>query len=109
MNNRMQTAVCALVLGLLTVGFLTLRFAYSQGDFQEMIRRSEELQRLERVMLRREQAMRQATQAYIAQRCTLAETMERWRELEQELGQGWPPYQDILLQHLSPLSDEQRH
>jgi hypothetical protein len=51
MNNLMRTAVCALVLGLLTLGFFTLRSAYSPGDFQEMIRRGEEIQRLERAWL----------------------------------------------------------
>jgi hypothetical protein len=104
----MQTAACALLLGLLTVGFLSLRFAYSPGDFQEMIRRNEELRRLHQAMLHRRQLMQQAAQAYIAQRCTLAETMQRWQESEQELGQEWPVYRDIL--RLPPqLSGEERY
>jgi hypothetical protein len=105
----MHKAVCALVLGLLTLGCFTLRFAGSPGDFSEMLHRSEEIERLQQATLRREQAMRQAAQAYIAQRCTLAQTMQRWRQLEQELGQEWPLYQDILRRHLTPIADEERH
>jgi hypothetical protein len=109
MNNLMRTAVCALVLGLLALGFFTIRCTYSPGDLQEMIRRSEEIHRLERAMLRRHQAMRQAAQACIAQRCTLAETIQRWQELEQEMGQELPFYSVILRQHPIPTSDEERH
>jgi hypothetical protein len=109
MNHLMHTAVCALVLGLLTLGCFTLRYAYSPGDFQEIIRRTEENERLEQAMLRRQQAARQAAQAYIAQRCTLAQTMQRWQQLEQQLGQEWPVYRDILWQQLPPMPDEERH
>jgi hypothetical protein len=109
MNNLMRTTVSILVLGLLTLGVFTLRFACSGGDWQEVIRRSEELQRLDEATLRRQQAMRHATQAYIDQRYTLAQTMQRWHELEQELGQEWPVYSNILRQKLTSLSDEERH
>jgi hypothetical protein len=108
MNNRLQTADFALVLGLLTLGFLTLRFVHSPGDFQEMIRRSDELQRLHQATLRREQIMQQTVQASIAHRCTLAETIQRWQEAEQELGQEWPVDSDILRQP-HPLSDLERY
>jgi hypothetical protein len=108
MNNLMRTAVCALVLGLLTLGVFTLRFAYSPGDWQEINRRSEEIQRLEQAALRREEAMRQAARSYIAQRCTLAQTMQRWQELEQEFSQEWPVFRDIL-RRPHPMSDEERY
>jgi heme/copper-type cytochrome/quinol oxidase subunit 1 len=107
MNHWMHTAVCALVLGLLALGCFALRYTYSPGDLQDMIRRSEENERLEQVTLRRQQAERQAAQAYIAQRCTLAQTMQRWQQLEQQLGQEWPLFRDVLEQHA--MSDEQRY
>ncbi len=109
MNHLMHTAVCALVVGLLTLGCFTFHYAYSPGELQEIIHRSEEMQRVQQATLRHVEAMRQAAQAYIAQRCTLAQAMQRWQELEQELGQEWPLYRDILRLHLVPVSDEERH
>jgi hypothetical protein len=107
MNRLMHTAICALVLGLLTLGYFTLRYVYSPGDFLEMIRRTEEIDRLKQTNLHHLEALRQAAQAYIARRCTLAQTLQRWKELEQELGQEWPFYRDILRQ-LPALSDDER-
>ena len=108
MNHLMHTAVCALVVGLLTLGCFTLRYAFSPGDVQELIRRSEQNQRLEQASLRRQEGKRRAAQAYIAQRCTLAQTMQRWQESEQGFGQEWPVFRDILQQPL-PWSDEERY
>jgi hypothetical protein len=73
------------------------------------VRRSEEMQHVQQATLRHEDGMRQVAQAYIAQRCTLTQAMQRWQELEQELGQEWPLHRDILRQKLVPLPDEQRH
>lgn len=108
MNNLMRTGVCILVPGLLTAGVFTLSFACSPGDWLEIIRRSEELDRVERATLRCEEAKWHLAQAYIAQRCTLAQAMQRWQQLEQELGKEWPVYSDIL-RHPLQMSDEERH
>jgi hypothetical protein len=81
-------------------------------DFRQIVqevRRTEEMQHVQQATLRHEEGMRQVAQAYIAQRCTLAQAMKRWQELEQELGKEWPLQRDLLRQHLVSISDEERH
>jgi hypothetical protein len=110
MNALLRTTAVALVVALLTLGVFGPRFACSPGDYQTLlqeIRRHEELQELEQTTSRREEAIRQATHDYIAQRCTLAETMQRVRELEREVDQEWPYLSSA--RKMSPLSDEERH
>jgi hypothetical protein len=101
MNAPIRTAVVA---GLLTLGVFTLRFACSPADSQET-RRGEELQKLQRATLRREQARRQAVQEWMAQRRSLAETMQRFQELDHD----WPDYSEARLREKLPESDVERH
>jgi len=103
MNAQFRTAVVAFVVGLLTLGVFGLRLAWSPSDLQRESRRVEELQRLRRAMDRRTEARQQAAQEWIAQRCTLAETMQRFQELDGE----WPDY--ITLRRKWWPSDDERH
>jgi hypothetical protein len=109
MNAPIRTAVVALVVGLLTLGVFGLRFACSPGDYERFLqesRRQEELRDLKQAISRREEAIRQATHDYIAERCTLAESIQRLRQLEQE----WLPSADHnLVRETSGMSDEKRH
>jgi hypothetical protein len=87
MNALLRTIVVALVVGLLTLGVFGLRLTCFSGELPES-RHSEEFQRLKQATDRRMEARQQAVQEYIAQRCILAETMRRFRELDRE----WPDY-----------------
>jgi hypothetical protein len=101
----------AFVGGLLTLGILGLRFAYSPGDFQKLFqaaRRHEEIKESLRTTGRHSKAIRQAAHEYIVQRCTLSETMQRLQELELQYGQEWPAFGTYLRQP-GPCSDEERH
>jgi hypothetical protein len=87
MNAPIRTVVVALVMGLLTLGVFGLRLACFSGEFPES-HDSEKFQRLKQATDRRMEARQQAVREYIAQRCTLAETMRRFQELDHE----WPDY-----------------
>jgi septal ring factor EnvC (AmiA/AmiB activator) len=102
MNALLRTAVVALAVGLLTLGVFGLRFAWSPSDILREIRRGEEIQGLRRITDRRTEARQKAVQEYIAQRRTLAETMQRFQESDHE----WP-YYDAVLWKCS--SDDEKH
>lgn len=92
MNPLLRTTVIALVVVLLALGVFGFRLACSPSDFQELVqesRRKEALRERERAVLRRRQLYGQAVQDWIAQRCTLAETMQRLQEGDRELKQEW--------------------
>lgn len=112
MNAVLRPAIVVVVIAPLAVCFFCLRSCRDSTGFRlimQEVHRSEEMQRVQQATLRHEDGMRQVAQAYIAQRCTLAQAMQRWQELEQELGQNWPVYQNILRKPLTPISDEERH
>lgn len=106
-----RISAVVLVVSLLTLGAVGLRIAFAPEDCQILLeesRRYEKLQQLQRATLRHGEALQHAAQEYIAQRCTLAEAMQRVQELEQELGREWPAYAPILRQP-QPLPDDGRH
>jgi hypothetical protein len=112
MNAVLRPAIVVVVIAPLAVCLFCLRSCRDSTDFRPIlqeVRRSEEMQHVQQATLRREYGMRQVAQACIPQRCTLAQAMQRWQELEKELGQEWPLHRDILRQKLAPLPDEQRH
>jgi hypothetical protein len=103
MNALLRTAVVGFVVGLLTVAVVTLRWTYSASDAQEQ-RRVEELDRLREATLHREEARRQAVQEWIAQRRSLAETMQRFQDLDHD----WPDYHAAWLREKLPESEAER-
>ncbi len=110
MNAAMRmTFYTTLAVGLPALSVFAIRSALSPGCFEEMIHRGEEIQRLEQLTLRHQKGIRQAVREYIAQRGTLAETMQRLKEREQELAQEWPAYSIHLKQQPQPVSDEMRY
>ncbi len=98
MNALSRTAVVALALILMTLGVFTLRVLYSQSDSPEN-RRGEQLQKLERATRSHLEARRQAVHEWIAQRRTLAETLQRFQE--------WPDY-SAMARKQWPVSDQER-
>jgi hypothetical protein len=103
-----MTAV-ALVVVLLALGVFGFRLTCSPSDYQELVqasRRREDLRELERAILRRHQPQVQAVQAWIAQRCTLAETMQQLQEGDREWQQEWPAY---TIKEKGWASDEDRY
>jgi hypothetical protein len=109
MNPLLRTTAVALVVVLLALGVFGLRLACSPSDYQELVqasRRREDLRERERASLRRRQLHEQAVQAWIAQRCTLAETMQRLQEGDREVAQEWPAY---TIKEKGWTSDEDRH
>jgi hypothetical protein len=99
MNAVLRPAIVVVVMFPLAVCLFCLRSCLDSMDFRPImqeVRRTEEMQHVQQATLRHEDGMRQVAQAYIAQRCTLAQAMRRWQELEQELGQEWPLHRDIL-------------
>jgi Flp pilus assembly protein TadB len=104
MNALIRTTVVALVVGLLTLSVFALRMLYPPNEAQED-RRGEELQRLQRATLHRQEARRQAVQEWIARHRSLAETMERFQELDHD----WPDYSEARLREKLPESDVERH
>jgi hypothetical protein len=97
-----------LVVGLLALCLVTLRDACSQRDWLREIRRQEEIQRLQQVTQRHQEGQYQAVQEWMTQHCTLAETMQRLQELEEERDRDWPGYTSTVWEH-AQLSDQERH
>lgn len=104
MNAPIRTALVATIVGLLAVCVFGLRFGCSPSAFQKEIRRGENLERLKQATFRRVEARRQAVQEWIAQRYSLAETMQRFQEWERE----WPDYSAIV-RKTQTESDEKRY
>ncbi|HEY7423474.1 MAG TPA: hypothetical protein VH682_04460 [Gemmataceae bacterium] len=102
MNALLRTVVVVLVVGLLTLGVFGLRLACFPGEFPES-QDNEKFQRLKQATERRMEARQQAVQEYIAGRCTLAETMRRFQELDHE----WPDF--VTSNRKWWPSDEERH
>jgi hypothetical protein len=102
MNALLRTVVVALIVGLLTLGVFGLRLACFSWEFPES-HDNEELQRLKQATDRRIEARQRAAQEYVARRCTLAETMRRFQELDHE----WPDY--VTPNRKWWPSDEERH
>ena len=102
MNAPLRTIVVALVVGLLTLGVFGLRLLCFSWEFPES-HHNEKFLRLKQATDRRMEARQRAAQEYVAQRCTLAETMRRFQELDHE----WPDY--VTPNRGSWPSDEKRH
>jgi hypothetical protein len=106
-----MTAV-ALVVALLALGVFGLRLACSPSDYRELVqasRRREDLRERERASLRLRQLHKQAVQEWIAQRCTLAETMQRLQEGDRELEQIWPAFYTIKQKKWASEEDRYYH
>ena len=108
MNPLLRTLVVAFGVVLLALGVFGFHLACSPSDYQELVRasrRKEDLRERERASLRLRQLHKQAVQEWIAQRCTLAETMQRLPEGDRELEQKWPAY---TIKEKGWASDEDR-
>jgi hypothetical protein len=104
MNAPLRRAVLVLALAPLAVVAPRLPFAHHLLDPGEA-RRDEELQRLRRATLDRQEARRQVVQEVIARRLSLGEALAQFRELERE----WPDYATPLAKVPGPRSEEERH
>lgn len=71
------------------VGF-SLLYGCDSRAWLTAIHHGEELDQLHEFVLNREKSQRQAVQEWIVQRRTLAETMQRFQELDQESDEIWP-------------------
>jgi probable HAF family extracellular repeat protein len=113
MNALLRPAVAALVLAPLAVCAFSLRFASDPAGLAGLrhllreARRDDDLRRLERATLRREEARRQVVQELLAGRCGLGEALGRFRELDRE----WPDCATPLPKALTGAwaSEEERH
>jgi hypothetical protein len=90
MNPLIRTATIAIVVSVLAVCVVSLRFACPPVDLSA-IRRNEELEQLREATFRRLEARRRVVREVIDRRCTLAEAVERFEELDQE----WPDYREV--------------
>jgi len=112
MNPLLRTTVVVLVVVLLALGVFGFHLACSPSDYQELVqasRRKEDLRERERASLRLRQLHKQAVQEWIAQRCTLAETMQRLPEGDRELEQKWPAYYTIKQKEWASEEDRYYH
>ena len=94
MNPLIRTATIAIVVSVLAVCVVSLRFACTPADLSAIrsaIRRNEELEHLREATFRRLEARRRVVREVIDRRCTLAEALERFEELDQE----WPDYREV--------------
>jgi hypothetical protein len=113
MSALLRPAVAALVLAPLAVCALSLRLAADPAGLAGLrhllreARRDEDLRRLGRATLRREEARRQVVQELLAGRCGLGEALGRFRELDRE----WPDCATPLPKVLTGAwaSEEERH
>jgi hypothetical protein len=108
MNTVMKIFGIVFVVVLLALYLVSIRDACSQRDWLRESRRTEEIQRLRQVTRRYQEGQYQAVEEWISQRCTLAETMQRLKELEQERDREWPGYTSTVWVH-TQLSDQERH
>ena len=108
MTALIRPAVLVIFVGLLSLGVLALRLAYSPNDDPES-RLSQEVQRLRDATSCREEARQEAVREYLAQRITLAETIQQFQEWDHE----WPDYSSIAQRAVAEKamweSDEERH
>jgi hypothetical protein len=88
MNALIRSAIIAGVAGLPALGVLGLHLNCSPMDFWKTGQEAEELQQLERATFRRSESRQDAVRQWIARRCTLAEVLTRFAELDRE----WPDY-----------------
>jgi hypothetical protein len=114
MNAPIRMAFIALAGGLATLGVFGLRFAYSPGDYQKFVQindRREDLLRKWEAYRGRLESRKQAVREWIAQRRTLAETVQRFQELDREWGDTsaigrpmWPgTEEEIRYQHIRSI------
>jgi hypothetical protein len=107
----LRTSALGFILGLLAVGVFGLRCAcLPSEEMREMmktIHRAEEVTRLNQAAQRRLEGKHQAVQAWMSQRCTWEETMQRMQELDEEMEEAWPGY-TRMIGRITPLSAEQR-
>ena len=85
MNAMMRPVILGCFMGLLAVGVFGLRFACTPIDFREDLR-SAELDKMRRANRDRRQARDHVVRALIAARCTLAEAIAQFLELDRQ----WP-------------------
>jgi hypothetical protein len=81
MNTMMRPLIIGCFLGLLAVSVFSLRFACPAPDFEEEIREAR-LVGMRRETLIRLEARDQVVRDLIAQRCTLAEALEKFLKLD---------------------------
>jgi hypothetical protein len=108
MTTLLRIFGVAIIVFLLTVEVFILRYVCDFRGMQTVIHQAEELEQLHEAVLHLEQSQHQAVQEWIAQRCTLAQTMQRFQELEQEMDQTSPAY-TRKMRKISKLPDEERH
>jgi hypothetical protein len=100
MNAMMRPVIIGCFMGLLALCVFGLRFSCTAPDFQEQIR-SAKLAEMRRANLDRLEARDQVVRALIAQRCTVAEAIEQFLELDRQ----WP---DVISKVLAYQSQEER-
>jgi hypothetical protein len=108
MHVLLRITGIVIVIGLLTIGIFGIRYACYPRDLLSVIHRAEEVEQLHQAMLRRQESQNQAAQEWMTQRCTWEETMQRLRELDQEMDQAWPGYSRMVGES-TKLSAEERH
>jgi hypothetical protein len=100
MNAMMRLVIVGGFMGLLAVGVFSLRFACTPADLREDIR-STQLAEMRRASDARLEARDQVVRDLIAQRCTLAEAIEQFLELDRQ----WP---DLISKVPAGRSHEER-
>ncbi|HEY7154534.1 MAG TPA: hypothetical protein VH575_11290 [Gemmataceae bacterium] len=75
----------------------SLRFACNPADWSAIIQRREELDQLREASLRRIEVKLRVVREVIDGRLTLAEAIEEFRELDQELEREWPYNREVIL------------
>jgi hypothetical protein len=100
MSAAMRPVIFGCSIGLLGVGVFSLRFACTAPDFREDIRGAK-LAEMWRDTSTRLDARDQVVRDLIAQRCTLAEAIEQFVELN-------PPWPDLLPQVPSGQSPQEK-
>jgi hypothetical protein len=108
MNAVLRLFTVFFVVGMLTFAVFGLRYACSPHDMLAVIHRAEELEQWQEIIWRSRENQYQAVQEWLTHRCTLAQTMQRFQELDQEMDQTSPGY-TRKMQKISKLPDEERH